>query len=150
VRLAGLRPSARLDEGGAAPLLRRHGTPQDLPRLVPSGAAQTEHPHALDAWLAPPRTGWRSEVPARPEGLQGFTPRETRGVMERTHAWHGRYRRPRKDDERRGAARTALLQGSHRPLMLKRRAPGDRPALHYRRDAAGESHDVAGGFPDSL
>src|SRR5262244_801844 len=55
--LAVLITSASLDDGVAAPLLLRHVTPQDLPRLVTIWAAQQEHHHALDAWMATHRTG---------------------------------------------------------------------------------------------
>jgi putative transposase len=127
---------AGLDEGGAAPLLLRHVTPQGFPRLVTIFAAQQYHHHALDAWMATHRPGWRIEVKARPEGLQGFTPLEKRWVIERTNAWNGRSRRHSKDDERSVESRTAMIQISHINLMLNRLAPCDRPAFHYRRDAA--------------
>src|SRR5215831_19359995 len=57
--------SARLDDGVAAPLLLRHVTSQDLPRLVTIFADQKYHNHALEAWMAEHRTGWRIEVKAR-------------------------------------------------------------------------------------
>jgi putative transposase len=120
----------------AAPLLLRHVTPQDFPRLVTIFADQKYHNHALDAWMATHRTGWRIEVKARPEGIKGFTPLEKRWVIERTNAWHGRYRRNSKDYERSVESSTAMLQVSNMHLMLNRLAPGDRPAFHYRRDAA--------------
>jgi putative transposase len=91
--LAVLITSAGLDEGVAAPLLLRHVPPQDFPRLVTIFADQKYHNHTLDAWMATHRTGWRIEVQARPEGLQGFTPLAKLWVIERTNAWHGRYRR---------------------------------------------------------
>jgi len=142
--------SARLAEGGAAPLLLSHVTPQDLPRRVTICAEQQSHHQAREAWMAEHRTGWRIEVPARPEGRQGCTPRAKRGVIARTHAWHGRYRRNRKDDERRVASRTAMIHIRHVPLRLHRLAPCARPAFHDHKDAACSRHDVAGGFPDSL
>ena len=49
--------------------------------------------------MAPHRTGWRIEVKARPEGIQGFTPLAKLWVIERTNAWNGRYRRHSKDYE---------------------------------------------------
>jgi putative transposase len=128
--------SARLDDGGAAPLLLSHVTLQDLPRRVTIFADQQYPNQALEAWMAEHRTGWRIEAPARPEGRKGFTPLAKRWVIERTHAWHGRYRRNSKDDERRVASRTAMSHISHVPLMLQRLAPCDRPAFHYHQDAA--------------
>jgi putative transposase len=134
--LAVLITSAGLDDGVAAPLLLRHVTPQGFPRLVTIFADQKYHNHALDAWLATHRTGWRIEVKARPEGIQGFTPLEKRWVIERTNAWKGRYRRNSKDYERSVESSTAMIQISNINLMLTRLAPCDRPAFHYRRDAA--------------
>jgi putative transposase len=134
--LAVLITSARLDDGVAAPLLLSHVTPQDLPRLVTIFADQKYHNHALDAWMATHRTGWRIEVKARPEAIQGFTPLAKRWVIERTNAWNGRYRRNSKDYERSVESSTAMIQISHVHLMLNRLAPCDRPAFHYRKDAA--------------
>jgi len=136
VLLAVLLTRAGLDAGVAAPRLRRHVTPQALPRRVPIVAAQKDHPQALDAWRATQRTGWRLEVQARPEGIKGCTPLEQRWVIARTHAWHGRYRRHRKDDERSVESSPARLHVSHSHLLLHRLAPCDRPAFHSRRDAA--------------
>src|SRR5499427_6355157 len=107
--LAVLITSAQLDDGVAAPLLLSHVTPQDLPRLVTIFADQKYHNHALDAWMATPWTGWRIEVKARPEAIQGFTPLAKLWVIERTNAWHGRYRRNSKDDERSVASSTAMI-----------------------------------------
>ena len=134
--LAILMTSAGLDEGVAAPLLLAHVTPYDVPRLVTIFADQKYHNHALDAWMAEHRTGWRIEVKARPEGMRGFTPLEKRWVIERTNAWNGRYRRNSKDYERSVEASMAMIQISNIHLMLNRLAPCDRPAFHYRKNAA--------------
>ena len=134
--LAVLITSARLDDGVAAPLLLSHVTPQNLPRLVTIFADQKYYNHALDAWMAMQRTGWRIEVKAHPEGRQGFTPLAKLWVIERTNAWHGRYRRNSKDDERSVESSTAMIHISNVHLMLNRLAPHNRPAFHYRKDAA--------------
>ena len=73
---------------------------------------------------------------ARPEGMKGFTPLEKRWVIERTNAWHGRYRRNSKDYERSVESSTAMIQISNIQLMLNRLAPYDCPAFHYRKKAA--------------
>jgi putative transposase len=72
--LAVLITSAGLDDGIAAPLLLGYLTPHDFPRLVTIFADQKYHNHALDAWMAEHRVGWRIEVKARPAGTKGFTP----------------------------------------------------------------------------
>jgi len=128
--------SAGLDDGVAAPILLGHVTPQDLPRLETIFADQKYHNHALDAWMAKHRAGWRIEVKARPEGTKGFTPLEKRWVIERTNAWHGRYRRNSKDYERRVESSAAMIQISNIHLMLNRLSPCNRPAFHYRKAAA--------------
>ena len=134
--LAVLMTSAGLDDGVAAPLLLGHVTPHDFPRLVTIFADQKYHNHALDAWMAEHRAGWHIEVTMRPAGTKGFTPLEKRWVIERTNAWHGRYRRNSKDYERCVASSTAMIQISHIHLMLNRLAPCGRPEFHYRKDAA--------------
>jgi len=128
--------SAGLDDGVAAPLLLGHVTPQDFPRLVTIFADQKYHNHALDAWMAEHRAGGHIEVKMRPAGTKGFTPLEKRWVIERTNAWHGRYRRNSKDYERSVESSTAMIQISNIHLMLNRLAPCGRPEFPYRKDAA--------------
>ncbi len=134
--LAVLMTSAGLDDGVAAPLLLGHLTPQDVPRLETIFADQKYHNHALETWMAKHRAGWRIEVKARPEGTKGFSPLEKRWVIERTNAWHGRYRRNSKDYERRVESSAAMIQISNIHLMLNRLSPCNRPAFHYRKEAA--------------
>jgi len=128
--------SAGLDDGVAAPILLGHVTPQDFPRLVTIFADQKYHNHALDAWMAEHRAGWHIEVKMRPAGTKGFTPLAKRWVIERTNAWHGRYRRNSKDYERSTESSTAMIQISHIHLMLNRLAPCRHPEFHYRKEAA--------------
>jgi putative transposase len=134
--LAVLITSAGLDDGMAAPLLLGLITPGTFPRLITIFADQTYHNHTLNTWMAEHRTGWRIEVKTRPAGARGFTPLEKRWVIERTNAWHGRYRRNSKDDERSTESSTAMIQISHVHLMWNRLAPGSRPVFHYRKEAA--------------
>ena len=131
-----LMTSAGLDDGVAAPILLGHVTPQAFPRLVTIFADQKYHNHTLDAWMAEHRAGWHIDVKMRPAGTKGFTPLEKRWVIERTNAWHGRYRRNSKDYERRTESSTAMIQIRHRHLMLNRLAPCGRPEFHYRKEAA--------------
>jgi putative transposase len=94
------------------------------------------HNHDLDAWMAQHRAGWRLESKARPEGTQGFPPLEKRWVIERTNAWHGRYRRHSQDYERSLESSPAMLQMSHIHLLLNRLAQNGYPAFHDRQEAA--------------
>jgi putative transposase len=134
--LAMLIPSAGLDDGVAAPHLLGQREPGDFPRLSTIFADQKDHNHALDAWMAAHRAGWRIEVKTRPEGTKGFTPLEQRWVIERTNAWHGRYRRNSKDYERSVESSTAMIHISNIHLMLKRLEPCSYHVFHYRKDAA--------------
>jgi putative transposase len=129
--------SAGLDDGVAALKVLGHVTPQDFPRLVTILADQKDHNHDLDAWMAAHRVGWRIDVKTRPAGTKGFTPLEKRWVIERTNAWHGRYRRNSQDYERRVDSSTAMIHKmSNIHLMLNRLAPCGRPEFHYRKKAA--------------
>jgi putative transposase len=134
--IALLITSAGLDDGVAAPQRLGHITPHAFPRLETIFADMKYHNHDLDAWMAKHRAGWRIDVKVRPAGTKGFMPLEKRWVIERTNAWHGRYRRNSKDYERTIESSTAMIQISHIHLMLNRLAPCNRPAFHYRKDAA--------------
>src|SRR5215471_13160846 len=134
--LAVLITSAGLDDGVAAPLLLGQVHPYHCPRLVTIFADQKDHNHTLDAWMAQHRPSWRIEVQARPAGTKSFTPLAKLWVIERTHAWQGRYRRNSKDYERSIESSTAMIQISHIHLMLNRLTHYGRPVFHYRKDAA--------------
>jgi putative transposase len=134
--IAMLMTSAGLDEGVAAPLWLAHVRPSDVPRLGAICADQKDHHHVFAAWLAEHRAGWRLDLKRRPEGTKGCTPLEKRWVVERTNAWHGWYRRNRKDYERQGESRTAMIHMSNRHLMLNKLVPCSCPAFHYRQEAA--------------
>jgi putative transposase len=134
--IAVVSTGAGLDDGVAALTLLGQVYPQDLPRVVTIFADQQYHHHDLDAWMATHRAGWHLTVKTRPEGTKGVTPREKRWVIERTNAWHGRYRRNSKDDERTVASRAAMIQLSDIHLMLNRLAPCGHPAFHDRKKAA--------------
>jgi transposase len=136
VLLVVLMTKASLDDGAAAALLLDQVHLYHFPRLITIFADQKYHNLALEAWVAEHRPSWRIEVQARPAGTKGFTPLAKLWVIERTHAWHGRYRRNSKDYERSIESSTAMIQISHIHLMLNRLTPGDRPVFHYRKDAA--------------
>ena len=134
--IAVLLTNAGLDDGVAAPLLLAHVTLADFTRLGVIFADQKYHNHVFEAWLAEHRAGWRLDVKMRPEGTKGFTPLAKRWVVERTNAWHGRYRRNSKDYERTVESSTAMIQISNIHLMLNKLVPCSQPAFHYRTEAA--------------
>ena len=130
--LAVLITSAGRDDGVAAPLLLDRVTPAALPRLCTIFADQKYHNPTLEAWRAEHRPTWQIAVQERPAGTKGFLPLAKRWVIERTNAWHGRYRRNSKDYERKVESSAAMIQLSNIHLMLNRLAPGKCPAFHYR------------------
>jgi transposase len=131
-----LSTGAGVDDGVAAPMLRAKLAPDNCPRLVSSFGESTYHNRHRHAWMAAHRPDWRIAVKTRPEGSTGFTPLEKRGVVERTNAWNGRYRRNSQDDERKPTSSTAMSQMSHIHLMLTSLAPRHCPTFHDREAAA--------------
>ena len=94
--------------------------PQDVPRLKTIFAHNKSHHHSLQAWMTDHRPAWHIEVKTRPAAARGFTPIEKRWVVERTNAWHGRYRRHSQDDDRKPESSAAMLYLSHIHRMLRR------------------------------
>jgi len=133
---------AALDDGVAAPKLLQLIEPQDFPRLKTIFADNKYHNHSLQAWMTEHRPAWQIEVKTRPAAARGFTPLEKRWVVERTNAWHGRYRRHSKDYERKPESSAAMLYLSNIHLMLRRLTAHSRPAFHYR-DVAAEPLQLA-------
>ena len=60
--------------------------------------------------------GWALEITKKPEGSKGFVVQPKRWVIERFHAWQGRYRRLSKDYERTTSSSEAMsyLASIHR------------------------------------
>lgn len=123
---------ANVDDGAAAPRVLEQVSPQDFPRLKTIFGDNKYHNKSFQAWLEKQRPEWKVEVKMRPEGSPGFTPVRKRWVVERSNAWHGRYRRNSKDYERRPDSSAAMIQVSHLHVMLRRLAPVERPPFKYR------------------
>jgi len=132
--MAVLLTSAQVDDGAAAPALLAQVSLQDFPRLETIFGDAKYHNHALAAWLAEHRPGWKIEVKLRPPASKGFTPVRKRWVVERTNAWTGRSRRNSKDYERKPESAAAMIQISHLHLMLRKLAPSAQREFRY--DAA--------------
>jgi putative transposase len=132
--LAVLITSAHVDDGAAAPELLAQVSARDFPRLETIFGDTKYNNHALEAWLADNRPGWRIEVQPRPPGTKGFTPVRKRWVVERTNAWNGRARRHSKDYERKPESAAAMIQISNIHLMLRKLAPSAQ--CEFRYDAA--------------
>jgi putative transposase len=130
--VAVLVTGANVDDGTAAPQLLERVTAESCPRLQTIFGDKKYHNHALHAWLAEHRPGWKVEIQSRPEGADKFAPVRKRWVIERANAWTVRCRRNAKDYERRVESSAAMAQLSHLHVMLRRLAPTPRPAFHYR------------------
>jgi putative transposase len=105
-----LSTSAALEDGAAAVKLLAQISADDFPRLtVIFGDSKYHHPD-LEAWRTEHRPGWRIEVKKRPGGSTGFMPLPKRWVVERTNAWHGRARRQRRANQKRGHGTSATVR----------------------------------------
>jgi putative transposase len=110
--------------------------PENFPRLKVIFGDNKYHNHKYYAWLAKHSDGrWRMEISSRPADAEGFKPLKIRWVVERSHAWYGRYRRNSKDYERRTDSSESMLLMSSIGLMLNRLEPPEQqgPAFKYPR-----------------
>jgi putative transposase len=110
-----------------------------FPRLEVIFGDNKYHNHKYYAWLAGHSNGrWRMEISSRPPGTKEFKPLKIRWVVERTHAWFGRYRRNSKDYERRTDSSESMLLLSSIGLMVNRLRPPERkdPVFKYPRPTA--------------
>lgn len=130
--------SAAVDDGAAAPDLTDQLDPKQYPRLKKIWGDNKYHNHAYRKWLAENRPEWELEVKSREPGVKGFAVLPQRWVVERTHAWHGRYRRNSKDYERRTDSSASMIRVSAIHLMLRRLAPNrdqTTPKFNYPENA---------------
>jgi putative transposase len=121
--LAVVVTAASADDGTAAPEVLGKLKPSQYPRLAKLWADHKYHNRTLEGWLAAQQVGYRIEVVARPVEAKGFVLLHRRWVVERTHAWIGRYRRNSRDYERRTESSEATVQVSMIQLMLRRLRP---------------------------
>lgn len=115
--------SAAVDDAAAAPRVLAQINPADFPRLLKIWADSKYHNHKLEAWITAYCSRWTLEVVSRPPGTHGFTLLPKRWVVERTHAWQGRYRRNSKDYERRTDSSESMIRVSQIQIMLHRLSP---------------------------
>jgi transposase len=105
-----------------------------FPRLEVILGDNKYHNYKLYTWLEQHSRGkWRMQISSLPAGTKEFKPLKVRWVVERTHAWFGRYRRNSKDYERRTDSSESMLYMSSITLMLNRLAPPaqKQPTFHY-------------------
>jgi putative transposase len=134
--LAVVVTAAIVDDAVGAQKVVGKVTPEDLPRLEAIFGDNKYHNYEYYDWLANHSKGqWHMEISSRPEGSKTFKPLKIRWVVERTHAWIGRYRRNSKDYERRTDSSESMIILSSISLMLNRLEPGGqkKPPFKYPR-----------------
>jgi putative transposase len=134
--LAVVVTAANVDDAVGAQQVVGQLTPEAFPRLEVIFGDNKYHNYKYYDWLRGHSGGqWRMEISSRPPGTEGFKPLKIRWVVERTHAWFGRYRRHSKDYERRTDSSESMILMSSMSLMLNRLHPPERkgPAFKYAR-----------------
>ena len=111
---------ASADDGTIAPEVLDKLTSEHQTRLKKIWADGKYNNHHLQAWLSETQAGYVIEVVGRPAGSVGYVKLPRRWVVERTHAWLGRYRRNSRDYERYTDSSEAMIKVSsiHRMLRL--------------------------------
>ncbi len=134
--LAVVVTAANVDDAVGAQKVVGKLTPAAFPRLEVIFGDNKYHNYKYYDWLDGHSGGkWRMEISSRPPDTEGFKPLKIRWVVERTHAWFGRYRRHSKDYERRTDSSESMILMSSMSLMLNRLQPPERkgPAFKYPR-----------------
>ena len=133
--LAVMVTSAAIDDAAAAPAVLGQLDAERFPRLKVIWADNKYHNYKLLEWVNG-ETGrrWSLTVVKRPEGTTGFVLLPKRWVVERTHAWVGRWRRHSRDYERYTSSSEAMIQVSAIGMMLRRLdKPDSLNTFKYRR-----------------
>jgi putative transposase len=128
--------AANVDDAVGAQKVVGKLTRETFPRLEAIFGDNKYHNYKYYEWLASHSNGsWRMEISSRPPGTKEFKPLKIRWVVERTHAWFGRYRRNSKDFERRTDSSESMILMSSISLMLNRLQPPKRksPIFKYPR-----------------
>jgi putative transposase len=123
------------DDGTIAPEVLGRLTTGHQTRLKKIWADGKYNNHRLQEWLVETKAGYVIEVVGRPPGSVGYVKLPRRWVVERTHAWLGRYRRNSRDYERYTESSEAMIKISsiHRMLRLFKPDPLKKPApFKYR------------------
>jgi putative transposase len=112
--------AASLDDGTSAPIVLSRLTPEHLTRLEVIWGDGKYNNRSLDGWLAASGAPYEVEVVSRPPGSRGFVKLPRRWVVERTNAWHGRYRRHSRNYEWLAESSESMIKVStiHRMLRL--------------------------------
>ena len=131
--------AAAADDGTVAPEVLGRLTPEHRTRREVVGADGTYHNHHRDAWREGAKVRYRIEVGKRLPGSEGFVKWPGRGLVERTFAGRGRYRRHSRDDERFAESSEAMIKMSsiHRRLRLLKPDLSKEPVSFKYRESQG-------------
>jgi putative transposase len=124
---------ASADDGTIAPEVLGQLTSEHQARLKKIWADGKYNNHHLKGWLVATGAGYEVEVVGRPAGSVGYVKLPRRWVVERTHAWLGRYRRNSRDYERFTESSEAMIKVSSIHRMLRLLKPDQsKPAATFK------------------
>jgi putative transposase len=124
--------AASYDDGTSAPIALGQLTAEHLSRLKLIWGDGKYNNRSLDRWLAAAGAPYRVEVVSRPPGSKGFAKLPRRWVVERTNAWHGRYRRHSRNYEWLVESSESMIKVSSIHRMLRFLKPNtDQPPNPY-------------------
>src|SRR3954469_10703461 len=110
---------ASADDGTISPEVLGRLTTDHQARLKKIWADGNYNNRQLQRWLVETKAGYVIEVVGRPAGSVGYVKLPRRWVVERTHAWLGRYRRDSRDYERYTDSSEAIIKACSIQRMLK-------------------------------
>lgn len=115
--------AASADDGTFAPEVLARLTTEHCNRLELLWADSKYRNHHLDGWLVGTEAKYRVEVVSRPPGSKGYVKLPKRWVVERTHAWLGRYRRNSRHYEWYSHTGEAMIKVSSIHRMMRHLKP---------------------------
>ena len=132
--LAVVVTSASLSDAKAARVVFERAQQEGFPRLVKVLGDHVYGYEGLPEWTAA-NTKFRLEITGKKAGEKGFKVIKWRWVVERTHAWLGRYRRNSRDYEMLPQTSESMLKISSIQLMLQRLRPKETVfTFNYRKN----------------
>lgn len=124
--------AASCDDGTSAPVALGRLTAEHLTRLKIIWGDGKYNNRSLDRWLTANGVPYEVDVVGRPPGSKGFATLPRRWVVERTNAWHGRYRRHSRNYEWHPGSSEAMIKVSSIHRMLRFLKPDkDQPPNPY-------------------
>lgn len=114
---------ANADDGTTAPEVLQRLTAEHGMRLDEIRGDSKYRNRQLERYRKESKATYKITVVERPAGVKGLVHLPYRWVIERTHAWMGKYRRNSKDYERTTSSSEAMIKVAMIHLLLKRLKP---------------------------